>query len=330
MSVSAVVGANWGDEGKGKISDVLAQSAQWVVRYQGGNNAGHTVVNDYGIFALHLLPSGVFHSHITNVLGPGIALNIPAFVEELEGLKCRGVPKPRALVSDRAQVVLPLHGLLDDLEEERLGSRQFGSTRSGIAPFYADKALKIGLRVSDLFERDRIQDAVERYLDQKNVLLIHGYGHQPFRVQDWVETLQVQAEAIHPYVTDTTKLVQGAIRSGERILLEGQLGALRDPDHGIHPFTTSSSPLAGFASVGAGIPPTAITKIVAVTKAYSSCIGAGPFVTELAEPEATLLRQQGEAKVNTGRPRVGLGGWVGSMGPLRAMGLPNRERPRWP
>lgn len=307
MSATAIVGANWGDEGKGKMTDVLARDADWVVRYQGGNNAGHTIVNERGAFALHLLPSGVFYPHVANVLGPGVAVNISALMQELENLQAHGVPDPKLWVSDRAQVVLPMHIRFDQLEEERLGTRQFGSTRSGIAPFYADKALKIGLRVADLFEKERMRDAVERSLDLKNVLMVHGYGEALFDGDAVVETLHAAATAVEPYVADTTTLLQQAIRRGERVVLEGQLGALRDPDHGIHPFTTSSSTLAGFASVGAGIPPTAITRIIAVTKAYSSCVGAGPFVTELAESEAVFLRERGgfagEYGATTGRPR---------------------------
>ncbi len=307
MSVTAVVGANWGDEGKGKMTDVLASEADFVVRFQGGNNAGHTIINDWGRFALHLLPSGVFYPHVENVLGPGVAVNVPSLMQELEGLRNGGVPEPRLSVSDRAQLVLPVHMLLDRLEEERLGSRQFGSTRSGMAPFYADKALKVGLRVADLFDASRVREAVERCLDLKNVLLVHAYGQEPMDARALTEALHQAASALEPYVRDTTALLQEAVRSDRRILLEGQLGALRDPDHGIHPYTTSSSTLAGFASVGAGIPPASMTRIVAVTKAYASCVGAGPFVTELAEKEAGELRERGgsagEYGATTGRPR---------------------------
>lgn len=307
MSVTAIVGANWGDEGKGKMTDVLASEADFVVRFQGGNNAGHTIVNPWGSFALHLLPSGVFYPHVENVLGPGVAVNIPALIQELEELRGRGVAEPKLSVSDRAQIVLPVHVLLDRLEEERLGSRQFGSTRSGMAPFYADKALKVGLRISDLFDAVRIREAVERCLDLKNILLTHAYSTEPIDARALTESLLQAGSAIEPYVRDTTALLQTAVRDGRRIVLEGQLGALRDPDHGIHPFTTSSSTLAGYASVGAGIPPGAITRIVAVTKAYASCVGAGPFVTELAEPAAGRLRERGgsagEYGATTGRPR---------------------------
>ncbi len=307
MSVTAVVGANWGDEGKGKITDFLAGDSEWVVRYQGGSNAGHTIVNQWGKFALHLLPSGVFYPHVSNVIGPGVAVNLSLLLDELDALQARGVPLPKLLVSERAQVVLPVHLLLDRLEEERLGASQFGSTRSGIAPFYADKALKTGIQIADLFIRDRLQDRIGRCLDLKNPLLVHGYHQLPVDSADLLNTLQADALRIAPYVADTTALLQQAVSRGERILLEGQLGALRDPDHGIYPFTTSSSPLAGYASVGAGIPPYALRRIIAVTKAYSTCVGAGPLVTELVGAEAQTLRERGgdggEYGATTGRSR---------------------------
>lgn len=307
MSVTAVVGANWGDEGKGKITDVLADSMDFVVRYQGGSNAGHTILNHWGKFALHLLPSGVFYPHVHNVLGPGVALNIPALADELAGLKARGVPAPTLSVSDRTQIVLPVHVLMDQLEEGRLKEAQFGSTRSGIAPFYADKALKIGIMTGDLFDQERLYRRVAQLLAPKNVLLVNLYGHDPLDPDETAEALWRQRELVSPFLTDTTALLQCALRENRRVLLEGQLGALRDPDHGIFPYTTSSSPLAGYAAVGAGIPPHQITRVIAVTKAYSSAVGNGPFTAELPEPEAHLLRQRGgdagEYGATTGRPR---------------------------
>lgn len=307
MAATAVVGANWGDEGKGKITDVLAAEAEFVVRYQGGNNAGHTIINEYGKFALHLLPSGVFYPHVTNVLGPGVAVNIPSFLQERAALVERGVPEPRLCVSDRAQVLLPYHKQFDAYEEERLGSRQFGSTKSGIAPFYADKYAKIGVQVADLWNEARLRARLEQALETKNVLLQHLYGKEPLRVDDLVPDLLAQGEAIRPFACDTTVLLHGAVKSGRRILLEGQLGALRDPDHGIYPFSTSSSTLAGFAPVGAGVPPSALTEVIAVAKAYSSCVGAGPFITEIHGDEAHQLRERGgdggEYGATTGRPR---------------------------
>jgi len=305
--VAAVVGANWGDEGKGKITDVLASGFDYVVRFQGGNNAGHTVINEYGKFALHLVPSGAFHKGVTNVLGPGVAVNVSALLAEIDSLVSRGVPRPRVVVSDRAEVVAPYHILFDELEEKRLGARSFGSTRSGIAPFYADKYLKLGIQVADLFDRERLRGRVAAALEAKNVLLKHLYGVEPLDAGAVVETLAAEGRRIEPLVCDTVALLKRALAQGQRILLEGQLGTLRDPDHGIYPFPTSSSPLAGFASVGAGVPPYEITRIVAVTKAYSSCVGAGPFVTELFGDEAETLREKGgsagEYGATTGRPR---------------------------
>ena len=307
MPVSAIVGANWGDEGKGKMTDVLAQHSDFVIRYQGGNNAGHTIINAYGKFALHLLPSGVFYPHTTNILGPGIALNISSFLSELDELIARGVPKPSLYISERAQVVLPYHLLLDEYEEERLGDRKYGSTKSGIAPFYSDKHLKIGVQVADLFDEGRLRDRVERSLTVKNLLFEHLYQKPIMSLEQIVPDLMAAGDKIKPYVCDTSTLLHDALKEQKKILVEGQLGALRDPDHGIYPYPTSSSTLAGFAAVGAGIPPHAITQVVAVTKAYSSCVGAGPFVSEIFDREAENLRERGgdagEYGATTGRPR---------------------------
>jgi adenylosuccinate synthase len=307
MGVTAVVGANWGDEGKGKTTDYLAARSDLVVRFQGGNNAGHTIINDYGKFALHLLPSGVFYPNVVNVLGPGVAVNLPAFLNERKTLIDGGVPEPRLCISDRAQVLLPHHQLFDAYEEERLGDQKFGSTKSGIAPFYADKYLKIGVQVADLFDPARLRARLETALSAKNVLLAHLYGKPPIEPEACADDLLQWSERIRPYVTDTTVLLQNAIAAGKELLLEGQLGALRDPDHGIYPYSTSSSTLAGYATVGAGIPPTAFTRVVAVVKAYSSCVGAGPFVTELDGDVAHELRERGgdagEYGATTGRPR---------------------------
>jgi adenylosuccinate synthase len=307
MPVIAVVGANWGDEGKGKITDYLAREADFVVRYQGGNNAGHTIINEYGKFALHLLPSGVFYPRVINVLGPGVAVNVTAFLSELEKLVERGVPRPDVRVSERAQALLPHHILFDSLEEERLGKESFGSTKSGIAPFYADKALKIGLQLNELFDEPLMRARLSKSLVQKNVVLEKLYGKPPLSVEEIVLHVAAIRDRIAPYLSDTTTLLLDAVDAGKTILLEGQLGTLRDPDHGIYPFPTSSSPLAGFGPVGAGVPPWAITRVVAVTKAYSSCVGAGPFVTELHGEEGETLRKRGgdagEYGATTGRPR---------------------------
>jgi adenylosuccinate synthase len=306
-SVTAIVGANWGDEGKGKITDYLSSRANIVVRFQGGNNAGHTIINQQGKFALRLLPSGVLYPEVINVLGPGVALNIPAFLKERQALIERGIAAPQLRISDRAQVLMPHHIFFDGAEEERLGDRQFGSTRSGIAPFYADKSAKVGIQVSELFDPSRLRGRLEDILVPKNILREHLYGQPALQVEPLLEQLLEQGEAIAPFLCDTTELLREALEQGQQILVEGQLGALRDPDHGIYPCSTSSSTLAGFAAVGAGIPPWAMTRIIAVAKSYSSCVGAGPFVTEIFGDEGEELRRRGgdagEYGVNTGRPR---------------------------
>ena len=304
MPVDAVVGVNWGDEGKGKMTDLLAREADYVVRFQGGRNAGHTIANEYGEFALHLLPSGVFRPDVVNVLGPGVAVDIPPLMEELAMLAARGVPRPTLRVSERAQVVLSHHVLFDELEERRLGNARFGSTRAGIAPFYADKALKLGVQVADLYDSVRLRDRLESALATKNVLLRHLYGRVEIFAGDLVPGLLHWGERLRPFVCDTTSLLHTALAAGRRVLLEGQLGALRDVDHGVYPFTTSSSPLAGYGAVGAGVPPTAYQRIVGVAKAYSTCVGATPFATELDPDAAALLRERGgEFGATTGRPR---------------------------
>ena len=307
MAVIAVVGANWGDEGKGKITDYLAHEADYVGRYQGGNNAGHTIINEFGKFALHLLPSGVFYPDVVNVLGPGVAVNITAFLGEVDKLVEQGVPRPVIKVSERAQALLPHHVLFDSLEEERLGKESFGSTRTGIAPFYADKYLKIGLQLNEIYDEALLRSRLAKGLIQKNVLLQQLYGKKPLEVDEIVAHLAPLKGRLAPYLADTTSLLLDAVEAGKTILLEGQLGTLRDPDHGIWPYPTSSSPLAGFGSVGAGVPPWSIRRVVAVTKAYSSCVGAGPFVTELHDAEAEELRKRGgsagEYGATTGRPR---------------------------
>lgn len=305
--VRAIVGANWGDEGKGKITDMLAEKSDIVVRFQGGANAGHTIINPYGKFALHLLPSGVCHGHVTNVIGPGVALDIEALLKELEMLEARGVPAPKLLISDRAQVLTEYHVAFDCYEEERLGKGSFGSTKSGIAPFYGDKAMKIGVQVCQMLDKGLLRKRLENAAAQKNVLLEKLYGRPALDVDALTEKYAALAERIRPMVCDTTQFLQKAVKEGKRILLEGQLGTLRDPDHGIFPFTTSSSPLAGYGAAGAGVPPTAYEEIIAVTKAYSSCVGAGPFTTELFGDEAEELRRRGgdagEYGAKTGRPR---------------------------
>ena len=305
--VRAIVGANWGDEGKGKITDMLAQEADIIVRFQGGANAGHTIVNDYGKFALHTLPSGVFYNHTTSVIGNGVALNIPVFFKEYNEVVSRGVPAPKIMISDRAQMVMPYHILFDQYEEERLGGRSFGSTKSGIAPFYSDKYAKIGFQVNELFHDEALREKVERVVETKNVLLEHLYHKPLINPDDLYKELQEYKEMIAPYVCDTSLFLHNAIKEGKNILLEGQLGSLKDPDHGIYPMVTSSSTLAGYGAIGAGIPPYEIQKIVTVCKAYSSAVGAGAFVSEIFGDEADELRRRGgdggEFGATTGRPR---------------------------
>ena len=306
--VRAIVGANWGDEGKGKITDMLAKESDIIIRFQGGSNAGHTIINNYGRFALHLLPSGVFYGHTTSIIGNGVALNIPFLVKELESLVSQGVPMPHILVSDRAQILMPYHVLFDTYEEERLGGKSFGSTKSGIAPFYSDKYAKIGFQVSELFEDEAaLKDKVQRVCETKNVLLEHLY-HKPLLNPDEVlAELMEYKKMVEPYVRDVSAYLHDAIKEGKNILLEGQLGSLKDPDHGIYPMVTSSSTLAAYGAIGAGIPPYEIKEITTVVKAYSSAVGAGAFVSEIFGDEADELRRRGgdggEFGATTGRPR---------------------------
>ena len=306
--VRAIVGANWGDEGKGKITDMLAKESDIIIRFQGGSNAGHTIINNYGRFALHLLPSGVFYGHTTSIIGNGVALNIPFLVKELESLVSQGVPMPHILVSDRAQILMPDHVLFDTYEEERLGGKSFGSTKSGIAPFYSDKYAKIGFQVSELFEDEAaLKDKVQRVCETKNVLLEHLY-HKPLLNPDEVlAELMEYKKMVEPYVCDVSAYLHDAIKEGKNILLEGQLGSLKDPDHGIYPMVTSSSTLAAYGAIGAGIPPYEIKEITTVVKAYSSAVGAGAFVSEIFGDEADELRRRGGDKgefgATTGRPR---------------------------
>ena len=305
--VKAVVGANWGDEGKGKITDMLAKEADIIVRFQGGANAGHTIVNDYGKFALHTLPSGVFYEHTTSVIGSGVALNIPVLIDEIKSITDRSVPMPKILVSDRAQIVMPYHILFDQYEEERLGGKSFGSTKSGIAPFYSDKYAKVGFQVSELFDEELLKEKVVRVCESKNVLLEHLYHKPLINPDELLETLQEYREMIAPFVCDVSSFLNRAIKEKRTILLEGQLGTLKDPDHGIYPMVTSSSTLAAYGAIGAGIPPYEIKQIVTVCKAYSSAVGAGAFVSEIFGDEADELRRRGgdggEFGATTGRPR---------------------------
>lgn len=305
--VRAVVGANWGDEGKGKITDMLAKESDIVIRFQGGSNAGHTIINNYGRFALHLLPSGVFYGHTTSIIGNGVALNIPYLFEEVKHLVEGGVPMPKILVSDRAQILMPYHILFDQYEEERLGGKSFGSTKSGIAPFYSDKYAKIGFQVSELFDEETLKEKVDRVCELKNVMLEHLYHKPLLDKEELYQTLLSYRDMVAPYVCDVSTYLYQAIKDGKNILLEGQLGSLKDPDHGIYPMVTSSSTLAAYGAIGAGIAPYEIKNITTVVKAYSSAVGAGAFVSEIFGEEAEMMRQhggdKGEYGATTGRPR---------------------------
>ena len=305
--VKAVVGANWGDEGKGKITDMLAKQADIIVRFQGGANAGHTIVNDYGKFALHTLPSGVFYSHTTSVIGNGVALDIPRLFKEIKSITDRNVPMPKILVSNRAQIVMPYHVLFDQYEEERLGGKSFGSTKSGIAPFYSDKYAKIGFQVSELFDDELLKEKVVRVAEQKNVILEHLYHKPLIDTDELLHTLHEYRDMVAPYVCDVSLFLDKALKEGKTVLLEGQLGTLKDPDHGIYPMVTSSSTLAAYGAIGAGVPPYEIKQIITVCKAYSSAVGAGAFVSEIFGDEADELRHRGgdggEFGATTGRPR---------------------------
>lgn len=307
--VKAIVGANWGDEGKGKITDVLAQNSDVVIRFQGGANAGHTIVNEYGKFALHQLPSGVFNGNVTNIIGNGVAFSVENFVKEMKELKDRGVPEPKILISDRTQIVMPYHVAFDCYEEERLGKNSFGSTKSGIAPFYSDKYSKIGFQINELYDDiDYLKEKIARTLEVKNATLKNLYNKPPISVDEIFNKLMEYRDALAPYVADTFTFLHDACKDGKNILLEGQLGSLKDTDFGIYPMVTSSNTIAGYGAVGAGgIPPYEIKDIVTVVKAYSSAVGAGEFVSEIFGEEADELRRRGgdggEFGATTGRPR---------------------------
>ena len=306
--VKAIVGANWGDEGKGKITDMLAADADIIVRFQGGANAGHTIVNQYGKFALHTLPSGVFYEHTTSIIGNGVALNVPVLFKEIQDITSKGIPMPKLLISDRAQMVMPYHIDFDTYEEARLAGKSFGSTKSGIAPFYSDKYAKIGFRVSELFgDESALKEKISRVCEIKNVMLTNLYHQKPIDEGTLYDTLMEYKKMVEPYVCDTSLYLWNALKAGKEVLLEGQLGSLKDPDHGIYPMVTSSSTLAAYGAIGAGLPPYEIKKIITVCKAYSSAVGAGAFVSEIFGEEADELRRRGgdggEYGATTGRPR---------------------------
>lgn len=306
--VKAVVGANWGDEGKGKITDTLADSADVVIRFQGGANAGHTIVNKYGKFALHTVPSGVFHQNIMNIMGSGVAFDIEKFMAELRNIMSKGVPQPQIMISDRAQVMMPYHVLFDTLEEARLAGKSFGSTKSGIAPFYSDKYAKIGWQINEFYQDDDVlMEKINRVADIKDALLVNLYHTDPIDREGLLNWIKNVREEVKPYLGNVSEYLYHAIKEDKTILLEGQLGTMKDPDNGIYPMVTSSSPLAAFGAVSCGIPPYAIGQIVVVSKAYSSAVGAGEFVSEIFGDEAVSLRNHGgdggEYGATTGRPR---------------------------
>ena len=307
--VKAIVGANWGDEGKGKITDLLAEQSDVVIRFQGGANAGHTIINEFGRFALHILPSGTFYPHITNIIGNGVALDIRRLVDELHSITEQGVPAPNLIVSERCQILMPYHVLQDTYEEERLGGKAFGSTKSGIAPFYSDKYAKIGIQVCDLFDETRLRERLTRAVEIKNILFEHMYHKPKLDVEALFQELITLREEIRPYVGDAVTFVHEALAQNKTILMEGQLGSMKDPDLGIFPMTTSSHTLAGFGCVGAAVPPTAIKDVICVTKSYSSSVGSNtePFVSEVTGEEGDELRRRGGDKgefgATTGRPR---------------------------
>jgi len=306
--VKAVVGANWGDEGKGKFTDMLAEDADIVIRFQGGANAGHTIVNDYGKFALHTMPSGVFHQKIMNIIGNGVAFDIEKFMKELDDITSKNVPAPQIMVSDRVQVMMPYHVLFDTLEEARLAGKSFGSTKSGIAPFYSDKYAKIGWQINEFYQDDDVlKEKIARIAAIKDALLVNLYNTDPLDqagILNWIKSVR---DRVKPYIGDVSLYLDKAIKEGKTILLEGQLGTMKDPDHGIYPMVTSSSPLAAYGAIGAGIPPYEIKQIVVISKAYSSAVGAGAFVSEIFDDAAQELRDHGgdggEYGATTGRPR---------------------------
>ena len=301
--MTAVVGAQWGDEGKGKITDLLAQEADVVIRYQGGNNAGHTVVNQHGTFKLHLVPSGVFNPNVLCVIGPGTVVDLEVLCEELANLEGRGISTANLRVSDRAHVLMPWHTLLDRLDERERGRQKLGTTGQGVGPAYADKVARHGIQVYEVRDEKRFRARVAHELETKNKL-IERFGDAPLEAGAVADRVLNAATKLADRIVDTLPLVEHAIRSDARVLLEGQLGAMRDLDWGIYPYVTSSNPLAGGASVGAGIPPRYITRVIGVVKAYSTAVGEGPFPTEMRGKEGDALREMAnEYGATTGRPR---------------------------
>lgn len=306
MSNCAIVGINWGDEGKGRMVDLLTEDYDVVVRFQGGGNAGHTVINEHGKFALHLLPSGIFRPEVVNILGNGVALDPENLWTEMKEVMSQGVAlTPDNLkISDRASLLLPWHRQLDELEECRLADKKFGSTKQGIAPFYSDKYQKKTILAGELFYPEELREHLKDLMEWKNLTLTEVYGAKPYTMEMLESWIMEACEKIKPYVCDTGMFLKEAQKEGKSILFEAQLGSLRDLDYGIHPYTTSSNTIAAFAPVGSGLPSAKLDEIVGVVKAYSSCVGEGPFVCELFGEEAEALREAGnEYGAKTGRPR---------------------------
>ena len=306
MGHCAIVGINWGDEGKGRMVDLLTKDYDVVVRYQGGGNAGHTVINEYGKFALHLLPSGIFRKGVVNILGNGVALDPENLWKEMQDVMKKGVElTPDNLkISDRASLLLPWHRDLDELEESRLKDKKYGSTKQGIAPFYSDKYQKKTLRLGELFYPETLKRHLAELLEWKNLTLTKVYGAEPYTMEQLEHWMEDYCEKIKPYIFDTSLFLRNAQNDGKKILFEAQLGSLRDLDYGIYPYTTSSNTTAAYAPIGSGLPGAVITDVIGVVKAYSTCVGEGPFVGELFGEEADALREAGfEYGAKTGRPR---------------------------
>ena len=306
MACTAIVGINWGDEGKGRMVDLLTEQFDIVIRYQGGGNAGHTVINEYGNFALHLLPSGIFRKGVVNVLGNGVAMDPESLMNEIRDVTAKGVAvTPENLkISDRASLLLPWHRRLDELEEQRLADKKYGSTKQGIAPFYSDKYQKKTIMAGELFYPDVLEAHLKDLMEWKNLTLKGVYGAEPYTWEDLKQWLDTSCEAIRPFICNTGAMLRKAQKDGKRILFEAQLGSLRDLDYGIYPMTTSSNTIASFAPVGSGLPGANIERIIGVVKAYSTCVGEGPFVCEMFGEEAERLREAGsEYGAKTGRPR---------------------------
>ncbi len=306
MACTAIVGINWGDEGKGRMVDLLTEQFDVVVRYQGGGNAGHTVINEHGKFALHLLPSGIFRKNVINILGNGVAMDPESLMNEIKDVADKGVAVTPAnlKISDRASLLMPWHRRLDELEEQRLADKKYGSTKQGIAPFYSDKYQKKTVMAGELFYPDMLRARLKDLMEWKNLIIKGVYGAEPYtwdEIENWLNT---SCEAIKPFICDTGAFLREAEESGKKILFEAQLGSLRDLDHGIYPMTTSSNTIAAYAPVGSGLPGAEMDRIIGVVKAYSTCVGEGPFTCEMFGEEAEKLREAGhEYGAKTGRPR---------------------------